>query len=218
MRTTVKTLLAATGLAATLAVPANAAIIGAVSGVINAGGPGFGTLAETINQAGLSATYIPGVTDFDSFVAGTTHTTTFNGSEWLSNIGTTAATVTYDLGSVKRIDKMALWNEESSGIGLLNLLVSSDGVGFSALLSGLTPTDHPYADYVADVFTFAATSFRFIQLDMSLCPQQNPGTFAGCAIGEVAFNEVAAIPVPAAGFLLLGALGGLVALRRRKTA
>jgi hypothetical protein len=29
---------------------------------------------------------------------------------------------------------------------------------------------------------------------------------------------VAPVPVPAAGFLLIGALGGLVALRRRKTA
>ena len=196
--------------------PANAAIVGAVGGTINAGGPGFGTLAETYNQSGLSANYVSGVTDFDTFVAGTTHTMTFSGYEWFSNYGSTSASVTYDLGSVLSINKMALWNEESSGIGLLDLLVSSDGITFSTLLSGLTPTDNPLADYVADVFSFATTSFRYVQLDMSGCPQALPGSYRSCAIGEVAFNQVAAVPVPAAGLMLLGALGGLAALRRRK--
>lgn len=35
---------------------------------------------------------------------------------------------------------------------------------------------------------------------------------------EYANLEVSAVPVPAAGFLLMGAMGGLAALRRRKTA
>lgn len=198
--------------------PANAAIVSAVSATINSGGPGSGTLVETYNQNGLSAGYVSGVSDFNTVVATTTHTSIFFGNEWFSDFGTTSASVTYDLGSVLSINKMALWNEESSGIGLLDLLVSSDGITFSALLSGLTPTDNPLADYLADVFSFATTSFRYVQLDMSRCPQQDPGSYPSCAIGEVAFNQVAAVPVPAAGFLLFGALGGLAALRRRKTA
>jgi hypothetical protein len=202
------------GLGAVL--PANAAIISAVSGVINSGGPGSGTLTETFNQSGLSAGYTSGVTNFDSFVATTTHTITFPGYEWFSNLGTSSASVTYDLGSVVKINKMALWNEESSGIGLLDLLISTDGTTFSSLLSGLTPTDNPLANYLADVFSFTSTDLRYVRMDMSRCPQPIIGTYNSCAIGEVAFNQVAAVPVPAAGLLLLGALGGLGLMRRRR--
>jgi hypothetical protein len=197
--------------------PAHSAIVGAVGGVINSGGPGFGTLTETYNQAGLSANYVSGVTNFDTFVATTTHTIVFAGYEWFSNSGTSAASVTYDLGAKLLIDKMALWNEESSGIGLLDLLVSDDGISFTSLLSGLLPTDNPLADYKADVFGFAATAFQYIRLDMSGCPQPIVGSFPACAIGEVAFNKVSTVPVPAGGLLLLAGLGGLGVLRRRKT-
>ena len=108
------------------------------------------------------------------------------------------------------IDALALWNEESSGIGNLNLLTSLDGVNFAALVSGLVPTNHPaiLQDYAADVFGFGRTFAQYIRLDMSECPQAG-GTFPSCSIGEVAFRQ-APIPEPGAatlfgvGFLVVG--------------
>lgn len=194
-------------------------IVSAVGGVINSGGPGFGTLTETYNQAGLSAGYTSGVTNFASYIAGNpTHTTTFAGYEWFSNNPTTSASVTYNLGAVKQISKLALWNEESSGIGQLNLFGSTDGTNFTALLLGLSPTDNTLAgNYGADVFSFATTGMQYMRLDMDRCPQPVPGSFNACAIGEVAFE--ASVPEPSTFMLMVAGLAGLgVASRRRRTA
>jgi hypothetical protein len=193
-------------------------IVSPVGATINLGGPGAGAIADTFDQGGLSAGFTSGVTDFASYLAtNPTHSILVSGREWFSEEQPFAA-VTYDLGAVSRIAALALWNEESSGIGRLDLSVSSDGVLFAPLASGLVPFDNPLADYPAEVFAFAPTAFRFIRFDMSGCPQPDPGTFAGCAIGEVAFERVAdatGAPAPAAlGLFGLGLLG-LAALRRR---
>ena len=215
------------GLGMAVAGAVQAATVGAVGATIDAGGPGFGGIAVTYDQSGLSQNYVSGVTDFDSFVASTTHDFIYSAGEWFSNSGTTAATVTYDLGIVRQIDKMALWNEDYSGIRSLDLFVSTDGVSFSALLEDLAPTNNvSLLDYAADVFSFQTTAFRYIRLAASGCPQDFDSDGAGhepfnaCAIGEVAFNEIAPIPLPGAGILLIGSLGGLglVARRRRQIA
>lgn len=191
-------------------------IIAPVAGRIDLGGPGFGSLTNTFNQSGLSVGYTSGVTNFDTYIgSNSTHTLAFAGFEWFSNVSTgidqNPAQVTYDLGSVMTIDRMALWNEESSGIGTLDLYTSTDGTNFTPLALALLPTDNPLADYGADVFSFAATNARYVRLVMTDSPQPKPGSFNAAAIGEVAFRigEIQAVPEPTtlAVFSLM-ALGG----------
>jgi len=195
------------------------AILSAVGGTIQVGGPGFGTLTETFNQSGLNTPYTSGVTDFDTYLATEAgHTSVFNGFEWFSNNGTTTATVTYDLGGVFSIDAVALWNEEAAGIGTLALLGSTDNVTFSTLALGLSPTDWPThpTTYFADRFDIAATSLRYIRFVATNCPQQ-PHDFNSCAIGEVAFRQ-ASVPEPTTLALMGLGLAGIGYHRKRKAA
>ena len=111
---------------------------------------------------------------------------------------------------------MALWNDEASGIGLLNLLSSTDGVTFTSLGSGLLPTDHPSVFYLADIFSFAATSARFVRFEASNCPQPiAQATFPACAIGEVAFRT-AAVPEPPSWIMLIAGFGLTGTVTRRR--
>ena len=186
-----------------------AVILSPVSAVIDSSGPGFGTINDTFNQNGLTAGFTSGVTDFDAYLAGNPlHDWIFAGNEWFGNSGTSSAVVTYDLGALFTIDRLALWNEEASGIGLLDLLGSTDGIAFSPLASGLAPTDNfETDDYAADVFAFAATQVRYVRFEMSDCPQplrDESAPFPACAIGEVAFSSGATAVAEPATLLLLG--------------
>ena len=200
---------------------ANASVIfSPTSAVVNTGGPGFGSINDTFNQNGLSTSYVSGVTNFDTYISGgPLHTAFFGGFEWFSNRDSNSARVTYNFGLVKSFDKLALWNEEASGIGVLDLSFSLDGINFSPLASGLMPTNHPATlqPYGADVFAVAGTA-QYVRFDMSLCPQV-PSTFAACAIGEVAFRERVGdnnVPEPASLALVAAALIGMVATMRKR--
>jgi hypothetical protein len=149
------------------------------------------------------------------------HNFLFAGNEWFSNGNTTSASVTYNFGAAKSFDRLALWNEDSNGIGALTLLTSNDGVNFANLATGLSPTNNVInANYGADVFSFGAVTAQYVRLDMSACPQPLGDGFNGCAIGEVAFRQVSAVPEPETNALLLAGLGllGFVARRRTKQA
>ena len=189
------------------------------SAIVTAGGPGSVSIDSTFNQAGLSANYVPEITPWQPFVSTTSHTFIFDNFEWFSEPFNTTASVTYDLGAVRAIDAAALWNEESAGIGTLNLLTSTDGVAFSAWgAANLIPTNSPIGlDYFADVFEQGPVNARYVRFDMSDCPQQpaGAGVFNGCAIGEVAFRTANGIAVAEPGVLML-LMAGLVGLATRR--
>ncbi len=193
------------------------AIFSATSAVINAGGPGDGNIADTFNQNGLLTGYTAGVTDFDTYIAGNpSHSLIFAGNEWFSNLGSTSASVTYNFGSARTFDALALWNEDFAGIGALALSTSSDGVTFAPLVAVLPPDNANDVDYGADVFAFGPVTAQYIRFDMTNCPQQ-PAGYDSCAIGEVAFRATTANGVPEPGILMLTSLAlfGLVLARRR---
>lgn len=219
LRRTLAVVAVGTALAAGASRAAAQVIYAPVGGVIDVGTPGFGALSDTYNQSGLSAGYVSGVTSFAGYI-GTNplHTQFTAGTEWFSSGGT--ATVTYDLGAALNVTRLALWNEESNGIGLLNVYGSADGTSFAALALGLTPIDNPAgADYPAQLFTLAAGSARYVRLEMSRCPGL---LLPRCSIGEVAFEVGATTttaPEPGTWALLgTGLVGVAGAGARRKRA
>jgi hypothetical protein len=198
------------------ATAANAgAIIAPISGVIDSGGPGFGLLSQTFDQSGLLTGYTPGVTDFDTYIAGNPqHDFVFSGNEWFSNQGTTSAQVTYDFGSVVSIDAFALWHEDASGF--TRFAMSADGN--PNFLFG-SPADNPInSNYGPQVFTFGQTiSTRYLTLAMDGCPQAPDNGFNACAIGEVAFRTGGVVPEPSTWALMILGFGTAGAMLRRRS-
>lgn len=211
-------LLASSMLVATAAVATPALMVQPKSASIIVGGVGFGSIVDTYNQSGLAANYIDEVTDLHSF-APTLHTPVFAGYEWFSDSGTSAATVSYYVSATKpnSINHLVLWNEESSGLGTFNLWYGATAGAMTTLLvSRAAPFDNPVADYPGEVWHFASSpKTGWYTIEASGCPQPNPGTFPGCAVGEVAFGGNA-VPEPASWALMIagfGMVGG--AMRRR---
>ena len=172
-------------------------------------------IGNTIDHSGLSANFINGVSDFDAYLAGNPmHTSVADHNEWFSQLGVTQASIIYDLGSVKTVDRLALWNEEFSGFGTGRIAYSLDGQTFLSLIS-ISPVDSPFdgspsdQPYGAQVFGWETVSARYFRFDVSGCPQPDGDPALLCGIGEVAFSVVQQEPprVPEPGTLSLLALG-----------
>ncbi len=177
-------------------------------------------ISNTITQVGLLTPFVSGVTDWATYFAGgPLHGVTFS-NEWFTETGVLEAVVTYDLGAVYTLATLALWNEDTNGIGSTDILASTDGFSFSPVVSGFVPVQGAInTSYGAQFVEFFDLSARYIRFDITDCP--NPaatGSGEFCAIGEVAFDIVAPpvpFPEPISLALLAAGFGGLGLARRR---
>jgi hypothetical protein len=168
---------------------------------------------DMINQHGLLTPFVSGVTDFDSYMAlDPQHTTSDGGYEWFSPEGVMSGSLTFDLGALYAVDRVAAWADEFAGFGTTNVYTSLDGIIFS-LVGTFTPTNHPSLPdgganhYGADVASLLVTQARYVRFDI-LGPQ-TPRLYDGLGIGEVAFSVTSpdAAPVPEPESLVLIATG-----------
>lgn len=208
-------ILLAMGFALSAATASNAAVIVSAVGATatNEFGPGF-EITNTIDQSGLSANYVSGVTDFDAYIgANPIHSFTALDLEWFTEEDVLTATVVYDLGVALRLDRFALWHEEASGFSTALISHSLDGISFTGSPT-INPVDSPLTtDYGAQVFGFGGIIMaRYVQFDIRDCPDAT-FTFNACAMGEVAFSSP--VPIPGALVFLLSGVGGLAVVRRR---
>jgi len=181
--------------------------------------PGYDA-GDLINQSGLTAGFVSGVTDFDAYIAGAPGHSWLLENEWFTPFGETGAVLEMDLGAVFTLQTLALWTDEFWGAGAVTIATSLDGGSFTDVGSG-APTDWPTGpqNYTADLFGLAPSQARYVRLTLSGCPQPLSAPDGGCGLGEIAF-EAAAVPEPATWAMLILGFGamGLVARRRRALA
>ncbi len=161
-------------------------------------------LSHTYDQSGLSANYVSGVTDFDSFVLTTTHIS--NPYKDFLNENGTLGYIEYDLGGNYDIGSIAFWN---FGVNTTFSVTAFDLTGASNLLGTFNPfvQSNPNS---AQVFSFGPINVQHFRLDNF----SNNGA-TGLAIGEVAFGSS---PVPEPATMILFGIGllGLAGVNRRK--
>lgn len=166
-----------------------------------------GDLAHVIDQSGLSVGFASGVDDFDAYIGlNPMHTFIYPGFEWFSAPDVISGALVFDLGASYALPKLALWNEEFSGINSMTVSVS-DSLVFGAAVGTFLPFNSPQgADYPAEVFDLGGAVGRYVKLDLR-CP--NPDfNYNGCSMGEIAFSTDVVTPaIPEPGTYALMALG-----------
>ncbi len=178
-------------------------------------------LGNTFDQSGLSAVFVSGVTDFDTYIGGKpTHTLAAINNEWFAAaLEIEFGIIDFDLGASYNITRLALWNEDAAGIDFLRVETSNDNM-FNVVTSvgGFPVFDNPRdLDYPAEVLDLTDSSGRYVRLLID--SKFDFQTGLGPSMGEIAFEvgPRGETPEPSVAFLLGAGLSGLYFSRRRRS-
>jgi len=170
-------------------------------------------IGNTIDQSGLTANYVSGVTDFDTFVATTGHINN-NPDLWKTFANPALPIVnTFDLGALFEIGGFAMWHTfPNFHIKDFELFSDTDGNFGNGGTTSLGTFVAPVSGGPGHSFAFNSTLTQFVHLEIT-----SKASGSDITEGEFAFNQV-----PEPSTLILFALGfcGILGLsyRQRKKA
>lgn len=195
-----------------------AKIVAPVSVTVDSGGvanPTFFAIDNIIDQSGLSKTYVPGLTEFEDFVASDPTVTSALGTRWLSASATGAARLTFDFGQAVTLSKLALWDDLSTTISLIRMSTPELGN-----FRDLKVTDVLQTQAHAEMFAFQPVTTRYLTFEITGCNVGQVQNWPGCGLNEVVFaqGQMAAVPEPASWALMIMGFGAAGALLRRRRA
>jgi hypothetical protein len=178
------------------------------------------TISKTIDQSGLVMTFVSGVTEYTSYMAGDPkHEALDKDGCYLSEnvyFGN-GVTLTFDLGSSYSIEHMVIWNgavnQDNSNAGIKDATLYfseysdfSGATSFGIVVPEATNPLVPFGAYVFDLGT--PLSAQYIRIAATT----NYGNTGHYSVSEVAFGVV---PEPMTAILLgFGAIGVLKRSRR----
>lgn len=175
-------------------------------------------IGNIIDQSGLSSSYASGVTDFDAYLAGSpSHASAARDNDWFADPGVTSGIIDFDLGSVYSLDRVAIWNEDATGVAQVNIFTALDSLFTGTTFVGTFTLSNNAReqDYLADVLTLTSiTDARYVRFAIVDAYPDERGFADQASLGEVAFS-VSTVPLPAAILLFGSALAGLIGFGRR---